>query len=147
MGGTTPLALGSAALLTSQMGAKGKTDNGGAAEYQMRVDELARQQAADAKARQDVLAKASATQRAKFASRGINPADGSSGAVLNGLEAKSAQELNDQTAAYGAKVASVQNSFSQNQARYLTPGKESGKTSADYLFGDNGSLQKLKDWD
>lgn len=147
MGGTTTLALGSAALLKSQMGAKGKTDNGDAAAYQMRVDELARQQSADAKERQDVLAKASAAQRAKFASGGVNPADGSSGAVLNGLQAKTTQELDNRAAAYGAKVASVQNSFSQNQASYLTPGKESGTTSADYLFGDNGSLQKLKDWD
>jgi len=147
MGGTTTLALGGASLLKSQMSSKGKADNGAASGYQMRVDELARQQSVDAKERQDALAKASATQRAKFASGGVSPADGSSGAVLNGLQAKTTQELDNQASAYGAKVASVQNSFSQNQASFLSPGKESGKTSADYLFGDSGSLQKLKDWD
>jgi len=93
------------------------------------------------------LRKASASQRARFAAQGVGPADGSSGAVLEGMRTKTTQELKDQAAAYGAKSDSIQNSFSQTQASYLTPSKRSRKSSADDLLGDNGTLQQLKDWD
>jgi len=147
MGGTTTLALTGARLLKSKKGAKTANDGGAARAYQLRMNEVARQQAADAKDRQDTLLKASAAQRARFAAQGVGVADGSSGAVLDGMRAKTTQELNDQAAAYGAKSASIQNSFSQTQASYLTPSKNNRKASQDYLIGENGTLQKLKDWD
>jgi len=108
---------------------------------------VARQQAADAKNRQDALLKASAAQRARFASQGVGPADGSSGAVLDGMRAKTTQELNDQAAAYAAKSSSIENSFSQTQASYLTPRKSSRKATEGNMLDDNSTLQQLKDWD
>lgn len=149
MGGTTGLALTGATLFKSQMDSKSKsTNDGGATQaYQQRMNELARQKAVDAKKRQDALRKASAAQRARFASQGIAPADGSSSAVLDGMRAKTTQELNDQAAAYAAKASSLENSFAQTQASYLIPSKRRQTSSADDLLGDNGTLQQLKDWD
>jgi len=147
MGGTTGLALTGATFLKPKMGAKPNNDGGATQDYQLRMNELARQQAADAKNRQDALLKASAAQRARFASQGVGPTDGSSGAVLDGMRAKTTQELNDQAAAYAAKSSSIENSFSQAQASYLTPSKSSRKATQDNLLDDNSTLQQLKDWD
>lgn len=149
MGGTTGLALTGATLFKSQMDSKAKSKNDGGATqaHQQRINELARQQASDAKNRQDALRKASAAQRARFSSQGVGPADGSSGAVLDGMRAKTTQELNDQAAAFAAKSNSLENSFSQTQASYLNPSKGSRKTTEDNLLDDNSTLQQLKDWD
>jgi len=147
MGGTTGLALTGATFLKSKMDAKPNNNGGATQDYQLRMNELARQQAADAKNRQDALLKASAAQRARFASQGVGPTDGSSGAVLDGMRAKTTQELNDQAAAYAAKSSSIENSFSQTQASYLTPSKSSRKATQDNLLDDNSTLQQLKDWD
>jgi len=147
MGGTTGLALTGATFLKAKMDSKPKSGDDATQPYQLQMNELARQQAADAKKRQDALHKASSAQRARFASQGIGPTDGSSGAVLDGMRAKTTQELNDQAAAYAAKSNSLENSFSQTQASYLTPTKRSRKSSAGDLLGDNGALQQLKDWD
>jgi len=147
MGGTTGLALTGATLLKSKMDAKSKSDGGATQDYQLRMNELARQQAADAKNHQDALLKASAAQRARFASQGVGAAGGSSDAVLNGMRAKTTQELNDQAAAYAAKSSSLENSFAQTQASYLTPRKSNRKATEDNLLDDNSTLQQLKDWD
>ena len=147
MGGTTGLALTGATLLKSKIDAKPKSNGGATQDHQLRMNELVRQQATDAKNRQDALLKASASQRARFASQGVGPTDGSSSAVLNGMRAKTTQELNDQAAAYAAKSTSLENSFSQTQASYLTPSKSSRKATEDNLLDDNSTLQQLKDWD
>jgi len=149
MGGTTGLALTGATLFKSQMDSKAKsTSDGGATQaYQQRMNELARQQTSDAKNRQDALRKASAAQRARFASQGVGSAGGSSSAVLDGMRAKTTQELNDQAAAYAAKSSSLENSFSQTQASYLKPSKRNLKATQDNLLDDNSTLQQLKDWD
>jgi|GEM_PF-1846321 len=147
MAGTTSLALTGATFLKSKMDSKAKSDGGATQAYQSRMNELARQKAADAKNRQDALLKASSAQRARFASQGVSPAGGSSGAVLHGMRAKTTQELNDQAAAYAAKSNSLENSFSQTQASYLNSTKRSRKATENDLLGDNGTLQQLKDWD
>ncbi|HEY9078841.1 hypothetical protein [Magnetovibrio sp.] len=143
MGGITPLVLTGASFVKSDMDAK-RQNQRAAQDSQLRMNDLARRQAIEAKQRQDALRKASATQRAKFAAQGINAADGSSGAVLDGMHEKAVEDLVDRGAEYDVQRARLENSFAQNQANSLTRRRNA---TEDFLFGGNGYVQQLKNWD
>lgn len=139
MGGTTALALTGASLLVPKSKAKTQDPS---YDYQQQAAEIERQKQADAQQRTDALEKVSSAQRAQFAAMGLNPSDGSSGAVLEGLQKKTTQDLNDRAAAYDAKLESARTTFAQAQAINLEP----KKSSSDLLLSDDNALRLLKDW-
>jgi len=141
MGGTAALALAGASMYkakvdTDQASAKATRD------YQQRLAEVQRQQQADAEVRQEKLAKVSATQRAHFAAQGLNPAEGSSGAVLDGLKQKTQRELDEQSAIYDAELKTVQDSFADMQASQL----QKKNTLSDLLMGNDRKVRQIKNW-
>lgn len=141
MGGTAALALTGASFLTSQVGAP-KQNTQLSQTYQAQAADIKRRQEADAKKRKDTLAKVSAQQRARFASQGINPTDGSSAAIIAGLQQKTTDELNDKAAGYSAELQRARTSFADAQAANL----EQRKSRSDLLLKDDTTLQQLKDW-
>lgn len=87
--------------------------------YDANMANILRQQQIDAKQRQDALAKASATQRARFGALGIGSAEGSSGAVLDGLQAKTAEDIRNNAGGYSAQVEKLNNSYADMQSDLL----------------------------
>lgn len=141
MGGTAALALSGVGMLASQMKSASPKPQA-AQKYQAQVADIQRRQAADAKTRKDALARASARQRARFASQGINPADGSSAAIIEGLQNKTTQELADKAATYNAQLERAQSTFSDAQALNL----EKRSSRFDLLLDSNNTLLQFQNW-
>lgn len=141
MGGTASLALSGAGLMQNVMARK-QGSSSSSAEYANRMAEIDRQQAYEEKQRRDALAKATAAQRARFAATGINPTEGSSGAVIQGLETKTAEELQARAASFDEQRDRARESFSDVQAEQLK------KTSASNLLQDDERMiRQLQAWD
>lgn len=100
--------------------------------YDANMANILRQQQIDAKQRQDALAKASASQRARFGALGIGSAEGSSGAVLDGLQAKTAEDIRTNAGEYSAQVEKLNNSYAD--------------TRADLLADKNDTVGQLSRW-
>ena len=100
--------------------------------YDASMANITRQQQLDAAQRKDALARASAKQRARFGALGIGSAEGSSGAVLDGLQAKTAQDIRDQAGEFSFKAESLSNSYSDMQT--------------DLLNDKNDTLTQLNKW-
>ncbi|MBL4615468.1 MAG: hypothetical protein JKY27_11430 [Magnetovibrio sp.] len=127
-------------MLATQVGsAKPKPQS--AQNYQTQTADIQRRQDADAKKRQDALARASAQHRARFAAQGISPADGSSAAILEGLQKKTTQQLDDKAVGYNAERARAQTTFADVQAAQLEQ-----RTSRSDLLSNNDVLQQFKNW-
>lgn len=141
MGGTAALALAGASMYKAKVDAD-KVNAKATRDYRQRVAEVQRQQQADAEVRQEKLAKASATQRARFAAEGLNPADGSSGAVIDGLKQKTQRELDERSAVYDAELKTVRSSFADMQADQL----QKKNNASDLLLGDDRNVRRIKDW-
>lgn len=93
MAGISPVMMaGIGTGLVSGARAVSQVDTSAASDYQNRVAELNAQLAAEESKRQAAYARNSAQQRAKFAAQGINPSEGSSAAVLDGLKTLSDTE-------------------------------------------------------
>lgn len=141
MGGTAPLALAGIGLMKSTLDTK-QTNNQASYDYQQRVADLQRQKKADEKKRLSALEEISATQRARFAAQGLNPASGSSGAVLSGLQDKTQQELDAQSQKYATSVMRAQQTFSDIQTANL----EKKVSATNLLLNDISMLNQLKNW-
>lgn len=100
--------------------------------YETNLANVLRQQQLDAKQRQDALAKASATQRARFGALGIGSSEGSSGAVLDGLEAKTTEDIRNNAYEYSAQIDKLNNSYADMQA--------------DLLANKNDTVDQLSSW-
>jgi len=142
MGGTAALALTGAGLMSMPIG---KTTAGDAAQsetYQKQMQDISRKQKADADKRLSQLAEVTATHRARVAAQGINPNDGSSAAVLAGLQNKTDQELQKQAEEYNQRRSSAQQSFADVQDKNLTK----KQTPMDLLVRDDSAIRQLKNW-
>lgn len=100
--------------------------------YDANMANVLRQQQIDTKHRQDALAKASATQRARFGALGIGSAEGSSGAVLAGLQASTAEDIRNNAGDYSAQVDKLNNSYADMQT--------------DLLANKNDTVAQLSSW-
>ena len=138
MGGTAALALSGVGML----GIGESSPASGGETYQHDTSQLDQQQKNDAEQRLSELAEVSAAHRAKVAAQGMNPLDGSSAAVLEGLEKKTLDQLEEQSAKYAHKRTELRQSFSDVQDENLTQRRGSG----DLLLSDAPLLRELKNW-
>jgi hypothetical protein len=76
--------------------------------------------------------KASATQRARFGALGIGSAEGSSGAVLDGLQGKTDEDIRNNAGEYSAQVDKLNNSYADMQS--------------DLLADKNDTVMQLSRW-
>lgn len=141
MGGTTALALTGASLFKSKKEADQRNAQA-AADHQTRIAAIQRQQSQDAQARQDMLEKISAQHSARFSAQGIDPGDGSSGAVLKGLQDKTSQQLEEQANKYDTLRARAHQTFSE----ILMSNLNKKRLGTDLLLKDEQSVQQIKDW-
>lgn len=100
--------------------------------YDANMANIVRQQRIDAKKRQDALAEASATQRARFGALGVGSAEGSASAVLNGLKAKTTQDIRNKADEYSNQIDKLNNSYADMQA--------------DLLANKNDTVSQLSNW-
>lgn len=142
MGGNVGLALAGASLAGSAATSVPQGAVQVTGDHQQRIAELEREKKREAEVREEKLAQASAAQRAMFAASGISPTDGSSEAVLQGLQDKTTRELEDINADFDAELQAERDSFADIQAEQL----QKSEASTDLLSGDGGYLNLIKNW-
>lgn len=142
MGGTAALALSGAGMMTLPGATKTQSSTTRSDGYQRQLAEINRRQQSDAEKRMTQLAEVSATHRARTAAQGMNPNDGSSAAVLGGLEQKTLNELEARAAQFDDQRATAQTTFAEVQDENLIR----KPAFADLLIDENGTLRELKDW-
>ena len=143
MGGNVGLALAGASLAASSASSAPKGAVQIEGDHQQRIAELEREKEREATIREEKLAEASATHRARFAASGIKSTDGSSEAVLQGLQDKTTRELEDINAEFDAELQSERDSFADIQAEQL----RKSKSQQDLLSGDSSYVNLIKNWD
>lgn len=141
MAGVSPvMAVGMGTSVLNGVSALKQIDNtkdNAAQAYQSRLDEINAQSAAAERTRQATHDRVSAQQRARFASKGIVPSEGSSAAVLKGLQTMSEAQAEDHSRQLSIAKNRADLSYSQATGANLLTKKVA-------LFEDN--LDKLLKW-
>ncbi|MCW8915051.1 MAG: hypothetical protein OQK24_04265 [Magnetovibrio sp.] len=117
--------------------------------YELQQSEIARQKAADVAKHKQALKRSAASHRARMSAQGVNPSEGSAGAIMDGLSQQTRQNIADTQAQYDATLQ--QNSIN-NSAQEDSDGSAYGALSSllgpssNYLSGSSQLLNSLKSW-
>ena len=113
--------------------------------YEQQLQAKDREREVDVQGQEDRLKRLTASHRARMAAAGIAPDEGSSGALLEGLEETTQKQIDERNASYRDAVSSLNN---QSSSQSIAPTTES-RTQAnnDRLSGTNSILMALQGWD
>ncbi|MEG3618970.1 hypothetical protein V5T82_10935 [Magnetovibrio sp. PR-2] len=142
MGGTETMVAMSAISMMQQSQQQKKVQKKAQQQYEQRAqaqaNALKRQHDAEVRQEEDRLKRQTASHRARMAAGGVAPDDGSSGAVLEGLESTSRDQLNDRRAEYSSALSQL--GYARESLAPTTT------TKADHLNTVNSTLAALQSW-
>ena len=144
---TVPMmALGGATMmLESQRHNKVKSQN--LDHFTQRKNALERQHAADVRQQEEQLERVKSSHRARMAASGIAPDEGSSEAVLEGLEDATQQQITNREAEHDLAVSRLNNAAYVSADQSIAPTTNTrSNSSRDHLGGANSILSALQFW-